>query len=99
MKLPRCRTVRTASAKVERTRTDQCRVFSQRMPGSKVGVQAGFRLQGAQSGDADGQDGRLGVGGQAELLLGAFETELGQIEAESLVGLGKYLTSRRKIIG
>ena len=41
----------------------------------------------ARGGDRDGEDGGLGVLGELELVLGAFEDELGEGEAEGFVGL------------
>ena len=61
-------------------------VFAERMPGGVGGCDAVFG-EDARDGDGDGEDGGLGVLGELEVFFRAFEDELGEREAEGVVGL------------
>jgi hypothetical protein len=69
-----------------------CGVLAQGVAGGEGdGEIAGFefRLEDAEGGDGDGEDGGLGVLGELEGVFGAVEDEVGEREAEGVVGLFK----------
>ena len=85
------------------------RIGKAERPGGHMGAPLAQRVSGGQrrlhallgqhapGGDADGENGRLGVLGELEVLFGPFEDQFGKREAESLVGLGKGLCGNGKV--
>src|SRR5580658_6518368 len=53
----------------------------------------------AQGGYADGENGRLGVFGELEVLFRAFEDDFGEGKAEGFIGLGEGLGGDGETIG
>jgi hypothetical protein len=94
MARPRALTARTASAKerFRRPRGPTTRPASARRP-----APAQRRAGPARAGGyADRQNGRLGVFGELEVFRRPLEDQLGEREAEGLVGLGKGLAATGK---
>src|SRR5208337_958226 len=57
------------------------------------------RDEDAPGGDADGENSRLGVFGEPEVFIRAFEDQFGERETEGFVGLGKGLGGDGKVLG
>src|ERR1700720_1128467 len=55
-------------------------------------------LENAPCRHADGHDGGLGVFGEAQLLLGALETQPGNCKSKGLIGLCKRVGGDRKTL-
>ena len=80
----------------ERAGRDQRRVLAERVARRRRRARAPVaRSQHAQRRDAGGQDRRLRVGGERQLLLGPLEAELRQREAERGVGLVEHRRAPR----
>ena len=88
--LPRLRTVRTASAKLNVARSHMGGIFSQTVAGDKVGLEALF-VQNAIGRDGRRQDCGLRDLGQAELIFRALEAKLREFVAKSSVGFFECL--------
>ena len=73
-------------AKRERAGGHVRRILAEAVAGDDAGMNAA-RRQHASRGGADGQDGRLGVFRQRQLVLGPVEAQAGQRPAERGVGL------------
>jgi len=74
--------------KAEGAGGDVGRPLAEGVPGGESGVNSGLG-EDARNGDADGEDGRLGVFGEAELFLWAVEEDAAEGEAEGFIGLGE----------
>ena len=96
--LPRLRTVRTASANVERARGHVRRILAQAVPGDKIRLQT-FFLQHAPRRHRRRQNRRLRDLGQLQFFFRTFKAKLGQLVAERLVGLLKGSTRNRIVVG
>jgi hypothetical protein len=81
----------------QRAGRDQRAPLAERVPGRDVEGQPALRLERAQDRDRIGEDGRLGVAGEGELLLRALPTELGDGEAERVVGLLEHPACDREL--
>jgi hypothetical protein len=84
--------------KVERSGGYEGGVFAEAVAGNVIGL-AGFGLQDAVGGYGNGEQGRLGVFGLFEFVVGAFEAEAGEGKAEGVVGLFKALARGGKGLG
>ena len=90
MYLPRLRTVRTASAKLQRPRGNMRGIFAQAVSGDKVGPEPSF-FEHAPGCDRRRQNRRLRDLGQPKLVFGTFEADLRKLVAQRVVGFGKRL--------
>ncbi len=68
------------------------------MAGHIGGRQVGLLLQDAQGRHAHGQNGRLGIGRQLQVLLGTVEAQSREIESESVVRLLEHLGGDLEIV-
>jgi hypothetical protein len=84
--------------KTEGSGGDVCRPLAERMAGGKGGLNA-VRGEDAPGGDADGEDGRLGVLREAEVFFRAFKDEFGERETEGFIGFSKGLGGEGKLLG
>ena len=81
--------MRTASREAKRAGRDVRGVFAQAVPGDELRPHAA-RGERTLRGELVGEDRRLGVLGELELVFGPFEAEAGsQREAQRVVGLGE----------
>ena len=61
-------------------------IFAEAVAGHKIGSEAFFR-EDAIDGDRAGENGGLGIGGELQLVFGAFKADFGDGETEGLIGL------------
>ncbi len=84
-------------AEVEATGGDERGVFAEGVAGNIVRG-TDFSFEHGPGGDRDGQERGLGVFGEAELVVGAFETEFGEREAEGIIGLFEAAPGGLKVL-
>jgi len=72
--------------------------LSQRVPGGQRRLDTLFG-EYAERGDADGEDGRLGIFGEAQVFFRAFKNQFGERKAKSLIGFGKGGGGDGKVVG
>ena len=95
MKRPRSRTSRTASAKVNAPAATERAVLAQAVARHHVRLDT-VLLQHTPGGDADGQQGRLRVVCQLQLLGRTFEAQLAQGKSQGFVGHGEHVPRDRR---
>ena len=100
MACPRRRSKRAASETRQRPGGGERGIFAKRMAGHESGVLREFHallgLERAQGGEADGHQGRLGVGGELQLRGIALEHQGRELLAERRVDLFEHRARRRK---
>src|ERR1700692_27733 len=84
--------------KLQGTGGDQSGVFPKTVASYKIRSEAFFR-EDAMDGNGASEDGGLRVGGELELVLGAFEADFGDGETESFIGLVENGASSRILVG
>ena len=96
--MPRLRTSWTASQNFSAACGYERGIFAEAVASDKIGSETSFR-EDAMDGDGTGEDGGLRVGGELQLVFGAFEADFGDGETEGFIGLFEDGAGCRILIG